>query len=174
MSHAIKLLAATAAALLAGCAHTAREAPVEPGVGSAAYRVADNTGLAHYQLAMGQVAMGATLEAHEPPTYPDAMLTTCPPRVELPARVIVGTQGGVDEVRMSVPAAQQAFAAAVQQAVRGWRYAPLTITRWAADADGTSHPVDTEAKPFSLDYVFTFRCEHGHTSVSSGPQQAAR
>ena len=62
----------------------------------------------------------------------------------------------------------------VRRAVQGWRYTPLTITRWAADADGTSHPVDTEAKPFSLDYVFTFRCEHGHTSVTSGPQQAAR
>jgi hypothetical protein len=172
MPRTIPLL--VAAALLAGCAHTTHKPSAEPGVGSASYRSADNTGLAHYKLAMGQAAMGATLEAHDPPAYPDAMLTLCPPRVELPARVIVGTQGSVDEVRMNAPAAQQPFAQAVRQAVRGWRYTPLTITRWAADADGNSHPVDTEAKPFSLDYVFTFRCEHGHASVSAGPELTPR
>ena len=162
------------ALLLAGCVAHEAKTPSGPGQGSASYRIAGDTGLAHYQLALGQVAMGATLEAHDPPAYPDAMLTTCPARIELPARVIVGTQGNVDEVRMNPPATQRSFADAVRRAVQGWRYAPLTITRWAADADGTSHPVDTEAKPFSLDYVFTFRCEHGHTSVTSGPQQAAR
>lgn len=176
MTRAITLLAAAllAAALLAGCAHTVRKPSAEPGIGSASYRTANDTGLAHYNLALGQIATGATLEAHDPPAYPDAMLTACPARVELPARVIVGTQGNVDEVRMNPPATQQPFADAVRRAVQGWRYTPLTITRWAADADGISHPVDTEAKPFSLDYVFTFRCEHGHTSVTSGPEQAAR
>ena len=172
MTRAATLLAT--ATLLAGCAHTVRKPSVEPGVGSASFRTASDTGLAHYNLALGQVAMGATLEAHDPPAYPDAMLTLCPALVELPARVIVGTQGSVDEVRVNPPATQRAFAEAVRRAVQGWRYAPLTITRWAADADGTSHPVDTEAKPFSLDYVFTFRCEHGHTSVTSGSEQAAR
>jgi hypothetical protein len=171
MTRAITMLAAI---LLAGCAHTARKLSTEPGTGSAGYRIADDTGLAHYNLAMGQIAMGATLEAHQPPVYPDAMLGRCSPLVELPARVIVGTLGGVDEVRMNPLPTQRPFADAVRQAVLGWRYTPLTITRWAADADGTSHPVDTEAKPFSLDYVFTFRCERGRTSVSSAPKQAAR
>ena len=100
------------------------------------------------------------------------MLAACPPRVELPARVIVGLDGHVGEVRMQQPPARRPFADAVRQAVQDWRYTPLTITRWAADASGTSHPVDTQIKPFSLDYVFTFRCEHGHTSVSSGPDRA--
>lgn len=172
MTRALTLLAA--AALLAGCTHIAEKPPAEPGVGSASYRSADNSSLVHYHLALGQVAMGATLEAHEPPVYPQTMLTTCPSLVELPARVIVGTQGSVDEVRINPPPVQRAFAEAVRRAVQGWRYTPLTITRWAANADGTSHPVDTEAKPFSLDYVFTFRCEHGRTSVSSGPEQAIR
>lgn len=172
MTRAITLLAT--ATMLAGCAHTSRKPANGPGVGSASYRVADDTGMAHYQLAMGQVATGATLEAHEPPVYPDAMLSSCPSLVEVPARVIVGTQGNVGDVRMNPPAAQLPFADAVRRAVRSWRYTPLTLSRWAADADGNSHPVDTEAKPFSLDYVFTFRCEHGHTSVSSGPQPATR
>ena len=172
MSRATAILAA--AVLLAGCAHTAQKPGAAPGIGSASYRVADGTGMAHYELAMGQIATGATLEAHQSPTYPAAMLATCPPLVEVPARVIVGTQGSVDDVRVNPPPAQPAFANAVRQAVRGWRYSPLTITRWAADADGTSHPVDTEAKPFSLDYVFTFRCEHGHATVTSGPENASR
>lgn len=162
------------ALLLAGCVHTARKPAASPGVGSASYRTAADGGLAHYQLALGQIAMGATLEAHEPPTYPAAMLTSCPPLIELPARVIVGADGKVSEVRMDVAPARQPFADAVRRAVQGWRYTPLTITRWAADADGTSHPVDSESKPFSLDYVFSFRCEHGHVSVSSGPEQASR
>lgn len=162
------------ALLLTSCAaHTART-PSDPGQGSASYRVAADTGLAHYSLALGQIAMGATLEQHVPPNYPGSMLATCLPRVELPARVIVGTKGIVDDVRMTSQPAQYPFADAVRQAVRSWRYTPLTFTRWAANADGTSHPVDTEARPFSLDYVFTFRCEHGHTSVSSGADPAAR
>ena len=172
MTRATAILAAIV--LLAGCAQTAKKKPAAPGVGSASYRVANDTGMAHYELAMGQIATGATLEAHEPPAYPETMLAACPSLVDIPARVIVGTQGSVDEVRMNPPAAQLPFADAVRQAVRGWRYSPLTITHWAADADGTSHPVDTEAKPFSLDYVFTFRCEHGHASVTAGPEPATR
>lgn len=172
MPRAIILLVAVV--VLAGCAHTAHQPSAGPGIGSASYRVSDTPGMAHYQLAMGQIAMGATLEVHQAPAYPAAMLAACPPRVELPARVIVDTQGRVDDVRMSPPAPERPFAEAVRQAVQGWRYAPLTITRWAADADGRSHPVDTRAKPFSLDYVFSFRCEHGRTSVTSGPEQAAR
>lgn len=172
MTRALTLFAA--AALLAGCVHTAQKQDAQPGIGSASYRPAEGTGLAHYKLAIGQIAMGATLDAHEPPAYPAAMLATCPPRIELPARVIVGAQGNVNEVRMNPPAAQQSFAESVRAAVQRWHYTPLTITRWAADADGTSHPVDSEAKPFSLDYVFTFQCEHGRTSVSSGPESTAR
>lgn len=166
------VLALAALALLAGCAQVSKPPVAVPGVGSASYRSADNTGLAHYELALGQVAMGATLQAHEPPEYPSSELVACPARIELPTRVIVGPEGGVSEVRMQPAPAERPFADAVRQAVRRWLYSPLTITRWAADADGTSHAVDSEAKPFSLDYVFTFRCEHGHATVSSGPAPA--
>lgn len=170
MARALVILAG--AVLLAGCAHMEQESPVVPGVGSASYRSAATSDLAHYQLALGQIATGATLEAHAPPSYPPSMLASCPRLIELPARVIVDTGGHVSEVRLPAATDQQPFADAVQQAVRGWRYTPLTITRWAADADGTSHPVDSQAQPFNLDYVFTFRCEHGRATVSAGPQPA--
>jgi hypothetical protein len=171
MTRAIILLSAV---LLAGCARLATTPPAESGLGSASYRTAAGTGLAHYQLALGQVATGAAPQAHEPPAYPASMLAACPPLVELPARVIVDARGLVDDVRVDPPPAQQPFADAVRRTVRDWRYTPLTITRWSADADGNSHPVDSETEPFSLDYVFTFRCEHGHAGVSSGPRPASR
>jgi hypothetical protein len=162
------------AVLLAGCARMARQSPAPAGIGSASYRSAASSDLAHYQLALGQIATGATLETHQPPSYPSSLLASCPPSIELPARVIVDTAGHVSEVRLQVASDRQPFAEAVRQAVRGWRYMPLTITRWAADADGRSHPVDSQARPFSLDYVFTFRCEHGRATVTAGAQPARR
>jgi hypothetical protein len=172
MARALAILAG--AALLAGCAHMAQESPATGGVGSASYRSAATSDLAHYQLALGQIATGATLETHEPPSYPPSLLASCPRSIELPARVIVDPAGHVSEVRLHAATDQQPFADAVRQAVRGWRYTPLTMTRWAADADGTSHPVDSQAQPFSLDYVFTFRCEHGRATVTAGPQPTRR
>lgn len=172
MTRALAILAGVL--LLVGCAHVTPEAPASTRVGSADYRTAATSDLAHYPLALGQIAMGATLQAHEPPTYPTPMLATCPPLVEMPARVIVDTGGRVSEIRMDAAPTQQPFADAVRQAVRDWRYMPLTITRWAADADGRSHPVDSQAQPFSLDYVFTFRCEHGRATVTDGAQPARR
>lgn len=157
------------AGLLAGCVHTAQRASAPGSVGSASYRAVADSGLAHYQLALGQVATGATPELHAAPAYPSSMLATCPSLVELPARVIVGPDGRVGEVRITAVPAQQPFAMAVRRAAEAWRYTPLTITRWAADAAGNSHPVDSQTRPFSLDYVFTFRCAHGHATVEAGP-----
>lgn len=166
--------AAAAACLLGGCSHAIRPPVAAAGRGSTDYRSAAHSDLAHYALAIGEVATGATPQTHTPPTYPPAELAQCLPQVELPARVIVDAQGNVAEVRLTPAPGQQPFAAAVRQAVRQWHYTPLTITRWAADAQGESHPVDTEAKPFSLDYVFGFHCAHGHAQVSTAPAASAR
>lgn len=158
------------AALLGGCAHVTGRAPPPAPVGSTSYRSGANAGLAHYPLALGQVAMGAAALSHPAPVYPPAMLASCPPSIEVPARVIVNAQGGVGEVRIAAPieAARPLFAAAVRIAIQAWRFQPLQITRWAAAADGTTHPVDSETRPFSLDYVFTFRCQQGQASVAAG------
>lgn len=162
------------AVLLGGCARDTRRLPGAAPVGSSSYRRSANADLAHYQLALGEVAMGATALSHPAPVYPPAMLATCPAMIEVPARVIVNAQGGVDDVRIADQAAQQPFAAAVRPAVHDWRFQPLQITRWAASADGTTHEVDSDTRPFSLDYVFTFRCAQGRASVSSGAASAAR
>lgn len=48
-----------------------------------------------------------------------------------------------------------------------WRFSPLQISHWAADADGNSQVVDSETKPFSQAYVFRFACHAGKAMVSS-------
>lgn len=168
------LAAFAIAAALAGCAHIARKPPLPSSVGSSSYRMAADSDLSHYPLAPAQIAMGARLEVHTAPAYPPVMLAACPARVELPTRVIVGPDGHVSEACITQPPERQPFADAVRKAVQGWRYVPLTITQWAAEPDGTRHPVDSQIRPFSLDYVFTFRCEHGKTTVSSGSAPTAR
>jgi hypothetical protein len=164
------------ASLLGACAHDARRAPAASPVGSTSYRSSAGADLAHYQLALGQVAMGATPLSDPAPVYPPTMLAACPASVELPARVIVNAQGGVSDVRIDAAsqATRQPFAIAVRTAVHAWRFQPLQITRWAAAGDGTTHPVDSDARPFTLDYVFTFRCEQGRASVSSGAAPGLR
>lgn len=149
-----------------------RAPAVPPAQGSTSYRSGAGKDLAHYQLALGEIAMGATPIVHPAPAYPPAMLAACPASRDLAARVIVGTDGRVNEVRIEAPAADAAFAAAVRAAVLAWRFEPLRISRWAASADGTSHEVDADTRSFSLDYVFTFRCRQGRASVSSGTLRA--
>lgn len=161
-------------ALLGGCAHDIRSAPTVSSVGSTSYRSGTGKDLAHYELALGQIAMGAMPISHPAPVYPPAMLAACPASIELPARVIVGADGGVTEARINgaIDAAHAPFAPAVRRALQTWRFQPLQISRWAAAADGTSHEVDSDTRPFSLDYVFTFRCRQGRASVASGPVSA--
>ena len=47
----------------------------------------------------------------------------------------------------------------------GWRFEPLLISRWAADADDRTHTVDTASQPFSLPYEFRFACHAGKADV---------
>jgi hypothetical protein len=124
--------------------------------------------MAHYQLAMGSTSSGAALLDHPAPSYPSVMLASCPEQVQLRALLIVGENGEVDEVRIhQAPAVAPAFVAAVRAAAMGWRFEPLVISHWAADANDEAHPVDTEAKPFSLPYAFRFACHAGKAEVSS-------
>lgn len=172
----LRACAALLATLLGGCAHDTRRVPAAAPVGSTSYRSGAGADLAHYPLALGEVAMGATPLSHPAPHYPPAMLAACPATIELPARVIVGADGRVTDIRIdtATEAAHPPFAAAVRATVHDWRFQPLQITRWAAAADGTTHEVDSDTRPFSLDYVFTFRCRHGRASVSSGAAPATR
>lgn len=162
--------------LLAGCTRSIRSAAPTAATGSTSYRAGAGRDLAHYTLALGQVATGATPVVHPSPDYPPAMLASCPSEREIPARVIVDAAGHVAEVRIdpATDSAQGPFADAVRKAVRAWTFEPLQISRWAADAQGNSHAVDGGTRPFTLDYVFTFRCRQGQASVSGATRPAGR
>lgn len=139
--------------------------------GEASWRAVLPPDTTRYQLALGEVSSGGTPFRRVAPAYPPNLLASCPPPQEVPARLIVGANGTVGEVRVTgeaqADASRRAFIAAVRVAALQWQFNPLQVNRWAADADGNSHVVDRETKPFSLDYVFRFECHAGKGMVSS-------
>lgn len=154
-------------ALLAGCA-SQRLVPPPSHEGESSFRALPEAGMAHYQLALGAVSGGAVPLDHPAPIYPPSQLAACPPKIRLRALLIVGTDGKVGDVRVdSATGVAPAFAAAVRTAARQWRFVPLSISRWAADANGNSHPVETVLKPFSLPYEFSFSCHDGKPQTST-------
>ncbi len=162
---------------LAGCASVAAPPAKAPNEGSASYRMLDDGHMAHYQLALGDTATGATPFRRVLPVYPPDQLAACPPVQEVRVQVIVDDAGKVGDVRElpadAAPAAPRSpsFLAAVRAAVLQWQFTPLRISHWAADAAGNSHEVDSRSKPFSLIYAFRFECRAGKATVSSAPAQ---
>lgn len=156
------------AAMLGGCSRQSVK-PAEKAAhqGEASYQVLADDHMAHYSLAIGSTSSGAAPIDHPAPSYPAAMLATCPAQVQLQALLIVGTDGKVDEVRVESAAASAPFINAVRAAALGWCFEPLTISHWAANANDGAQAVDTEAKPFSLRYEFRFACHAGKAQVSS-------
>ena len=159
--------------MLAGCATTQRIPPSPSPTGDASWHVVAPTGTTRYQLAMGDVSSGATPFRRVTPIYPGDQLATCPPPQDVQAQLIVDQAGKVSEVRVVDEAqadeGRRQFIAATRKAALQWQFSPLTINHWAADADGNSHVVDSETKPFSLDYVFRFECHAGKSAVSAAP-----
>jgi hypothetical protein len=157
---------------LVGCATTPHPPPSSPSAtGEASWRAVLPPGTTRYQLALGEVSSGGTLFQRVTPAYPPDLLARCPPPQEVPALLVVDRKGMVGEVRVAgeaqADADRRAFIAAVRMAAVQWRFNPLQINRWAADADGNSHVVDSETKPFSLAYVFRFACHAGQSTVSA-------
>ncbi|WEN15344.1 hypothetical protein PY254_01300 [Rhodanobacter sp. AS-Z3] len=163
---------ASAAILLSlgGCA-TSRPQPPPPAIGDASWRMEVPPGTARYQLALGEVSSGATPFQRVSPVYPPAQLASCPPPAEISALLVVDVKGAVSDVRIADEAqadpARQGFISAVRAAALQWQFSPLQINHWAADADGNTHVVDSETRPFSLTYVFRFECHAGKSTVSA-------
>ncbi|WP_426701273.1 hypothetical protein ACPPVV_18205 [Rhodanobacter sp. Col0626] len=159
--------------MLAGCA-ASRPAPMPspPATGDASWREVVPPGTVRYQLAMGEVSSGGTPFQRATPVYPPELLVRCPPSQEVPALLVVDKKGAVAEVRVmneaQATASRHAFIAAVRAAALQWQFNPLLVNHWASDADGNSHVVDSETKPFSLTYEFRFECHAGKASVTAG------
>lgn len=158
------------ASLLVGCA-TSRYLAPPPAKGDASWREAVPEGTTRYQLALGEVSSGATPIQRVAPIYPVDQLASCPAPQEVSALLVVNPAGKVDEVRVSdeaqADASRHQFITAARVAALQWQFSPLQINHWAADADGNTHVVDSQTRPFSLTYVFRFECHAGKPAVSA-------
>ncbi|OOG53567.1 hypothetical protein [Rhodanobacter sp. C03] len=164
---------------LVACATTQpAHPPALSATGEASWQEVSTPGMVRYQLALGEVSSGATPFQRVTPVYPADQLTTCPPPQEVQALLIVDEGGKVSEVRVvdeaQADANRRLFIAAARHAARQWQFNPLQVSHWAADANGNSHVVYDETKPFSLTYVFRFECHAGHASVSTEASRTAR
>jgi hypothetical protein len=171
------IVATLLAGCLAGCAHQATRSTEPPAnQGDASWHAVEQPDTVHYQLALGEVSSGATALRRVTPVYPAAQLQVCPPTVDVTARLIVDTRGQVTEVRPGDAASAAAdiapYLAATRAAALQWRFNPLQINHWSADANGESHVVDSRTEPFSLDYVFRFTCRAGRAQVTAGDKVA--
>lgn len=163
---------------LAGCAHAPSSPSTSPSAeGSASWRAVLPEGTARYQLAMGEVSSGAAPDRRVEPVYPAALLARCPAPVEVRALLVVNAAGRVDDVRVDGEAGADAdrrpYIDAVKAAASQWTFLPLKVERWAADANGDSHVVDSETRPFSLAYDFRFECRAGTAHVTAGAAASA-
>lgn len=140
--------------------------------GDASWTKVESPGTRHYQLALGELSSGADPINRAAPTYPPTLLNACPAPVHVQATLIVDEAGKVSAVRVTNEAQatvdRHRFINAVRSAARQWTFEPLQIERWAADANGDSHEVDSQTKPFSLNYLFSFSCSAGKGQVSRG------
>lgn len=164
-------------ACLAACSQLPRQAPTARPQGDATWHAVVPAGTARYELAMGEVSSGAAPDRRVTPVYPAALLARCPPPVEVRALLIVSAAGKVDDVRVddeaSAGAERRLYIEAVKTAAIQWSFLPLKVERWAADANGESHVVDSQTRPFSLAYDFHFECYAGAARVTSDDAASA-
>lgn len=121
-------------------------------------------------LPLGETYSGGEPLSRVAPVYPPTMVQTCPAQQDIDAVVYVNADGTVSDVieaviDMVVPP-QETFFAAVRPALMQWRFEPLRVENWAADAAGNAHAVDGGARRFARRYSFRFSCHDGKTSVS--------
>jgi hypothetical protein len=132
------------------------------------------SGVVSVPLHLGETSSGGELLGHAMPVYPASMLKTCPALQEVEVLVSVDVAGTVSDVRgVAVDAFAplwDTFYAAVRPAVLRWRFQPLRVGRWAADAEGNAHAVDDGVGPFKRIYLFRFACHAGRADVSFEPE----
>ena len=150
------LLMAAGGLVIAGCAGT-------PHVGADPRAAAGPT--RHVALALGETRTGGTPLTQPAPVYPPALLDRRLPPRDIQANLAVNEQGKVFAVRVEDddPSDPQSrlFDEAVRAAALRWIFEPLRVAHWAADADGNTHDVGDEERPFSMDYVFHFGWKDG-------------
>lgn len=159
------------ASIMALCLVACASAPVgEPAAG-------ESHDTARVPLSLGETRSGSEPLSWAMPSYPPTLQAACPAREAIDTAVYVGADGKVSNVvgivvdRTLPP--WDTFFAEVRSAVMQWRFAPLRVAHWAADAAGDAHSVDGEARPFLREYQFDFTCHAGKTNVSAKARGSA-
>lgn len=168
--HAAAWLLAGIAAL-GGCRRAAvRVDP--PNRGDVSYRALIDPAQPRYVLEPRQSFSKPEPVDHPAPVYPPELLPLRLPAQTFAAKVIVGADGRVVDVRMlaapgaSAPPHADAFAVAIRRAVTAWTYTPLRIVTWG-ETDRGAEARRVETRPFSLDYAFTFAVKDGRPVVTN-------
>jgi hypothetical protein len=103
------------------------------------------------------------LEKRGPPEYPADLLQYDLPPLNLTAQIVVGADGKVQRVIFppgDVFPHLNRFQSAVEKAVLGWSYRPLTFTR-TLQSSGHKPLIVATSRPFSLWYNFHFEVVAG-------------
>ena len=144
---------------LAACAAAPARAPT-----------AKSADMVEVPLPLGETYNGGEPLSRVMPIYPATMVKACPAQQEIDAVVYVDANGTVSNVigaviDMALPP-WETFFAAVRPAMLQWRFEPLRVERWVADAAGNTHAVDSKAHRFARRYTFDFTCKGGVTHVA--------
>ena len=129
-------------------------------------------GMTSVPLPLGETQAGGEPLYRPLPAYPSAQLAACPASEEIDVVVHVDEAGRVRDVvgaviDLALPP-WDTFFAVVRPAVMRWRFAPLRVGHWAADAQGNPHAVDeSKAQRFARRYRFDFTCHAGDTRVTA-------
>jgi len=167
----VPLSVASIATLGTACTHSVRRAPET----SVAFRMNGGADTPHYDVREDESSNSPVPIENEPPVYPPGAIALRLPLVLVAAKVIVGEDGKVREIRIAPvndDPSRQPFEAAVRAAVSRWAYVPLTFARFedVIDAQGNvvdSRPVSIERRPFSLDYEIRFELRDGKPVVDA-------
>ena len=160
--------------LLAACASAPPAPAPAPLAGSGSYTPVHGADTRRYELSAGQRFSGATLARFQNPLYPPALLPLKLAPLTLVVQLVIGADGHVQRVQADPPAQLRLpdhaaeFMAAIEACTWQWQFAPLLITTTRVD-DGKPQQ-QTEAKPFSLVYAFSFELRDGQPHASLARQ----
>lgn len=159
------------AAGLTACASVPPAAPApRPDV---KYHAAYDKNAKHYQLESMETAVAPAVgPENRPPVYPSGLITRGLPPVSVRAKLIVNDKGRVTAVRFAdaghADAVRQIFEQTVRATTLEWTFVPMLIQHWQEMPDGGQKVVQSDAMPFSQDYVFNFALVNGKPVVKSG------